>query len=222
MTNLRIQTAERAELQVPYTFNYLLYLPESYALEGVSTWPLMIFLHGSGESGGDLELVKAHGPPKLIEDGRRFPFVVVSPQCPEGGWWDSLALEAFIDEVEQRCRIDATRIYLTGLSMGGYATWDLAVRHPGRYAAILPICGAGNPLRAGRLRDLPVWAFHGALDDSVPLRGSQEMIAAIEAAGGAPRFTIYPNAGHDSWTETYANDEIYSWLSQQRRRRIAL
>lgn len=180
--------------------------------------PLLLFLHGAGERGADLELVKIHGPPKLAEAGKKFPFVVISPQCPQGKRWMPAALEAFIDAIEQRYRIDATRIYVTGLSMGGHATWELAVQHPGRYAAIIPVCGAGVPSRARRLRDLPVWAFHGALDDVVPLSGSQDMIEAIKAAGGHPRFTIYPQAGHDSWTETYANDEIYSWLMQQRRR----
>lgn len=180
--------------------------------------PLLLFLHGAGERGADLELVKIHGPPKLAEAGKKFPFVVISPQCPQGKRWMPAALEAFIDAIEQRYRIDATRIYVTGLSMGGHATWELAVQHPGRYAAIIPVCGAGVPSRARRLRDLPVWAFHGALDDVVPLSASQDMIEAIKAAGGHPRFTVYPQAGHDSWTETYANDEIYSWLMQQRRR----
>jgi len=127
------------------------------------------------------------------------------------------ALEELIDSIQRRYRVDAARIYVTGLSMGGFATWELAARHPERYAAVIPVCGVGDPSRAHRLRDLPVWAFHGALDDVVPLSGSQDMIDAIKAAGGNPRFTIYPQAGHDSWTETYANDEIYSWLIQQRR-----
>ena len=211
------QTAEHAQLQFSHEFRYLSYVPDDYRADRSRKWPLLLFLHGAGERGSDLELVKLHGPPKLIEAGRKFPFVVISPQCPLDSRWMPAALEALIDSIQPRYRIDAARIYVTGLSMGGHATWELAVRHPERYAAVIPVCGVGDPSRAHRLRDLPLWAFHGALDDVVPLSGSQHMIDAIKAAGGNPRFTIYPQAGHDSWTETYANDEIYSWLLQQRR-----
>lgn len=201
----------------PDEFRHLAYVPDGYEADPSRTWPLLLFLHGAGERGSDLELVKIHGPPKLIAAGRKFPFVVISPQCPASIPWSAAALERFIDSIRKDYRIDDTRIYITGLSMGGHATWQLAARHPERYAAIIPVCGRGDPSTAPRLRDLPVWAFHGALDDVVPLSGSQDMIDAIRAAGGHPRFTIYPQAGHDSWTETYANDEIYSWLLQQRR-----
>ena len=211
-----VQTAEHLEFKVPYTVHYLAYLPEGYARSRRQKWPLMVFLHGAGERGTDLELVKLHGPPKLIAAGKSFPFIVISPQCPPNQGWNSIALEGLFDQLQRRYRIDAKRFYLTGLSMGGFATWDLAVRHPERYAAIAPICGSGDPSRASALRNVPVWAFHGARDDVVSLKGSQEMVAAIEAAGGTPRFTVYPEAGHDSWTETYANEELYSWLLQQK------
>jgi predicted peptidase len=212
------QTAERAQLEISYEFLYLSYVPDGYGTDSSRTWPLLLFLHGAGERGSDLELVKVHGPPKLIEAGKKFPFVVISPQCPQESAWVPPALEALIESIQRKYRIDSERIFVTGLSLGGYATWELALRHPERYAAIIPVCGAGDPARADRLRDLPVWAFHGAKDDVVPLSGSQDMIAAIKAAGGNPRFTVYPQAGHDCWTETYANDEIYAWLMQQRRR----
>ena len=211
------QTAERVELKVSYEFRYLSYVPDGYGKDRSQTWPLLLFLHGVGERGSDLELVKINGPPKLIEAGKKFPFVVISPQCPQDTWWVPPALEAFIDSIQRRYRIDSARIYVTGLSMGGFGTWELAERHPERYAAVIPICGGGDTSRADHLRNLPVWAFHGAQDDVVPLSRSKEMIDAIKAAGGNPRFTVYPQAGHDSWTETYANDEIYSWLLQQRR-----
>ena len=211
------QTAERMKLKDSYEFRYLSYVPDGYGKDRSQNWPLLLFLHGAGERGSDLELVKIHGPPKLIETGKKFPFVVISPQCPQDTWWVPPALEAFIDSIQRRYRIDSARIYVTGLSMGGFGTWELAERHPERYAAVIPICGGGDTSRADHLRNLPVWAFHGAQDDVVPLSGSKDMIDAIKAAGGNPRFTIYPQAGHDSWTETYANDEIYSWLLQQRR-----
>lgn len=206
-----------ATLGAGHGYEYLAYVPVDYDADPSKKWPLLLFLHGAGERGSDLELVKVHGPPKLVAAGRKFPFVVVSPQCPRGVPWSPPALEALIGGIQRKYRIDDSRIYLTGLSMGGHATWQLAARHPDRYAAIIPVCGRGDPSEAPRLRDLPVWAFHGALDDVVPLSGSRNMIDAIKAAGGNPRFTVYPAAGHDSWTETYANDEIYSWLMQQRR-----
>lgn len=206
-----------ATLGAGHGYEYLAYVPDDYDADPSKKWPLLLFLHGAGERGSDLELVKVHGPPKLVAADRKFPFVVVSPQCPRGVPWSPPALEALIGGIQRKYRIDDSRIYLTGLSMGGHATWQLAARHPDRYAAIIPVCGRGDPSEAPRLRDLPVWAFHGALDDVVPLSGSRNMIDAIKAAGGNPRFTIYPAAGHDSWTETYSNDEIYSWLMQQRR-----
>ncbi len=211
------QTAERVKLMDSYVFRYLSYVPDRYGKDRSQNWPLLLFLHGAGERGSDLKLVNINGPPKLIEAGKKFPFVVISPQCPQDTWWVPPALEAFTDSIQRRYRIDPARIYVTGLSMGGFGTWELAERHPERYAAVIPICGGGDTSRADHLRNLPVWAFHGAQDDVVPLSRSKDMIDAIKAAGGNPRFTIYPQAGHDSWTETYANDEIYSWLLQQRR-----
>lgn len=217
------QTAEHAALQVsfPYTYNYLLSLPAGYAdaANADTRWRLLLFLHGLGERGDDLQKIRRFGPPKLIDEGKAFPFIVVSPQCPDDEWWNAPALEALLDEVARRYRVDLDRIYVTGLSMGGYGTWTLATRHPERYAAIIPICGGGHVPHAARLRDLPVWAFHGDADTAVPLSQSQTMIDAIKAAGGDPKFTVYPGVGHDSWTATYANDEIYAWLLSHRRRK---
>jgi len=211
------QTAEYIELRVPYAFNYFLALPDGYEAEPDRRWPLVVFLHGAGERGDNLALVGKHGPPKLIAAGRKFPAIVISPQCPEDTWWNLPAVETLMGEVARIHRVDATRVYLTGISMGGYATWGLAQRRPQFYAAIVPICGGGEPQRAPRLRDLPTWAFHGALDDAVSSRESQKMIDAIRAAGGSPRFTLYPEAKHDSWTVTYANAELWTWLFAQRR-----
>ena len=211
------QSAESATVQAAFTYPYLLALPPGYASDGAQRWPLLIFLHGMGQRGTDLAKVRLHGPPKLIDEGRTFPFIVISPQCPEDEWWNLSGVEAFIAAMVGRYRVDPDRVYVTGLSMGGYGTWALAQRHPERYAAIAPICGGGEPKWAGRLRDLPVWAFHGAKDITVPPSNSQEMIDAIVAAGGHPRFTLYPNAAHDVWTETYANEELYTWLLAQHR-----
>jgi len=205
----------------PVKMPYLLYLPTGYE-ESTQRWPLMLFLHGAGERGDDLEKVKTHGPPKLIaREGKEFPFLIVSPQCPQDGWWSDEAqiemLDALLDHILSRYRIDHNRIYVTGLSMGGFGTWGLAVRYPNRFAAIAPICGGGDPRGASRISHLPVWAFHGAKDKVVSLEKSQEMVAALKKTGSNVKFTIYPEGGHDSWTKTYNNPELYTWFLEHPR-----
>ncbi|MBI5014348.1 MAG: prolyl oligopeptidase family serine peptidase [Deltaproteobacteria bacterium] len=197
-------------------YSYLLYVPEECGGEG--SWPLLLFLHGVGERGNELEKVAVHGVPKQIEEGVALPFVVVSPQCPAGRFWDNALLIRLLDEVNSSGRIDADRVYVTGLSMGGYATWSLAGEQPWRFAAAAPVCGGGDPRRVGRLRRVPVWAFHGAKDPVVPVSASRRMVEALLRCGGDARLTIYPDAGHDCWTETYANPELYEWLLAHRRR----
>ncbi|MEJ5258862.1 MAG: prolyl oligopeptidase family serine peptidase [Anaerohalosphaeraceae bacterium] len=213
------QKARHLERKVTLTLDYLLYLPPDY--EQKDSWPLLVFLHGAGERGSDLNRVKAHGPAKLVEQGRDFPFVIVSPQCPEGQWWPVLGREvlALIDEMLERYKIDPDRVYLTGLSMGGYGTWAIASAWPERFAAIAPICGGGRPFTAANLKKVPVWAFHGAKDPVVPLSESQQMVDAVNRAGGKAKLTIYPDAEHDSWTQTYDNPELYQWLLSHRRER---
>lgn len=213
-----LRQAETSDtVTVPVCIRYLESLPAGYDKDSAKRWPLVIFLHGSGERGADLKKVAKHGPPKLVEAGREFPFILLSPQCPAGQWWDPAALDVWLDAVVRKYRVDRDRIYLTGLSMGGFATWGWAQQAPGRFAAIVPVCGGGDPLQAGKLKALPVWAFHGAKDPAVAVAKTEEMIAAIKAAGGEPRVTIYPEAPHDSWTETYANDEVFAWLLAQKR-----
>lgn len=196
---------------------YLLYLPEKYHASD-KAWPLILFLHGAGERGDQLERVKVHGPPKRIENGEPFPFVIVSPQCPSGERWSVAVLDGLINDIIRRYRIDTSRIYLTGLSMGGFGTWAMAAAYPERFAAIAPICGGGDPSAAGELKDLPIWVFHGAKDGVVPLEKSREMVDAIREAGGNVKFTVYPDAGHDSWTVTYENPLLYEWFMKQKSR----
>ena len=197
--------------------NYLKYLPPSYN-ESKEKWPLLLFLHGAGERGDDLELVKVHGPPKMIAQGRDFPFVVISPQCPEDVWWSIEALHALINEVVETNRIDESRIYVTGLSMGGYGSWGLAYTYPDLFAAAVPICGGGEPEKAPLMKEIPTWVFHGAKDEAVPLQRSQEMVDALEAAGGEVRFTVYPEAGHvGAWENAYGDPELWEWLAKQRK-----
>ncbi|CAN5896870.1 hypothetical protein BH23PLA1_BH23PLA1_04120 [soil metagenome] len=207
-----------AEITRKVELGYLLYLPEGYDDSGEKQWPLLLFLHGAGETGSDLERVKLHGPPKRIEAGEDYPFIVVSPQAPRRGW-DASELNALLDEVISEHRVDEDRVYLTGLSMGGFGTWALAAEHPERFAAIAPICGGGNPVTAGRIKDLPVWAFHGAKDQVVQLRATEDMIAALKRSGAEQvKLTVYPDAGHDSWTETYDNSELYDWFLEHKRK----
>ncbi|MBK6965818.1 MAG: prolyl oligopeptidase family serine peptidase [Bacteroidales bacterium] len=199
---------------------YLIYLPDGYDEKSEMEWPLLVFLHGSGERGSDLQKVKVHGPPKLIEAGKKFPFVVLSPQCPDSTDWDTETLFALIRYIASEYQIDESRVYLTGLSMGGWATWDLVMAHPDYFAAIAPVCGRINrnyPLRAGEIKSLPVWVFHGAADDVVLINQVSKMIIALKAAGNEARFTIYPLSNHDSWTETYDNPELYEWFLKQKK-----
>ncbi|MDO9066071.1 MAG: prolyl oligopeptidase family serine peptidase [Chloroflexota bacterium] len=220
------QTAERLEKQIIKTvrLDYLLHLPRSYAANPDQRWPLILFLHGAGERGSDLNLVKKHGIAKLAESDESFPFIAASPQCPADSLWDDHvdALLALLDEVLASYLVDANRVYLTGLSLGGYGAWNLAALHPGRFAAIAPFCGGaipmrGFPARVCALRQVPVWAFHGALDPVVPVSESQSLVEALQVCGGDAMLTVYPDAAHDSWTRTYENPELYRWFLSHRR-----
>lgn len=208
-----------ASQQTPEKFiqetQYLLYLPNDYKADSSTKWPLVVFLHGSGESGTDLNKVKKHGPPKLVEQGKSFPFILVSPQATNG--WPPETLVAMIRDIKSKLRVDPDRVYLTGLSMGGFGTWELAMKHPEEFAAIAPICGGGDTAQIYRLAHMPVWNFHGAKDDAVPLAASEKLMKALKPYNPNARFTIYPDAGHDSWTETYNNDSLYTWLLSHKR-----
>lgn len=195
---------------------YLVFLPKDYD-QSKKKWPLILFLHGSGERGADLNKVKRHGVAKVVEQSPDFPFIVVSPQCPEGVWWSTEMLAVLLDEIEKNYRVDKKRIYVTGLSMGGFGTWQLAIENPDRFAAIAPICGGGNSHLVPKIKHLPVWVFHGAKDEIVPIEESREMVRALRKAGGRPKFTIYPRAKHDSWTEAYENKQLYQWFLKHQR-----
>lgn len=214
------QSVEK-EIRKTVRINYLLYFPDEYH-ESDKSWPLILFLHGAGERGNDLEKIKIHGPPMLIaKKGKKYPFIIVSPQCPEDGWWDRdleiLTLNALLDDVISRFRIDKNRVYVTGLSMGGFGTWRLAIEYPERFAAVAPICGGGNPEKVAKISHLPVWVFHGAKDNVVLLKRSEEMVEALKKLGADVKFTVYPDAGHDSWTETYNNPDLYNWFLTHKR-----
>jgi predicted peptidase len=200
---------------------YLLFLPKGYNPKSDQRWPLMLFLHGAGERGSDVWQVTRHGPPKHIVEHPEFPFILVSPQCPQDQIWSNDSLLALLDEITRDYAVDTHRVYLTGLSMGGYGTWNLGLTYPERFAAIVPICGGGELItillatqqKADALKTLGIWAFHGGKDPVVPTEESQRMVEFAKKAGVKEvKLTIYPEALHDSWTETYNNPELYDWL----------
>ncbi len=194
------------------SMGYLLYLPKDYEEKKDQKWPVILFMHGAGERGDDINKVKIHGPPKLVDKGKDMPFIIISPQCPTGTWWKTEVVNALLDSVVKGHRVDTDRIYVTGLSMGGFGTWDLCSKHPGKFAAAVPICGGGNPATVAAMKPIPTWVFHGDKDTAVKIEQSQRMVDALKAAGGNVTFTIYEGVGHDSWTKTYDNPKLYEWL----------
>ncbi len=229
MFAVTVQTQQSITLQKKreVTARFLLYLPEGYQDKRESKWPLMLFLHGAGERGDNLNRVKVHGPPKMVEQGQEFPFIIVSPQCPKNQRWDDAMLTVLLDHICKEYRVDTSRLYLTGLSMGGYGSWSLGMALCDRLAAIAPICGGGSFIdvynasgaKGKALRSLGVWAFHGAKDTVVPISESEKMVEALRKFGHpAPKLTIYPDARHDSWTKTYDNPELYQWFLKYQRK----
>ena len=209
--------------QVPHTadcrYGYEVYLPEGYQQD--QQYPIVFFLHGAGERGDQLDLLHVHGPLKRVLQGEHFDFICVAPQCPAGSYWtyEVQTLTGFVDEICRKYHADPDRVYLTGLSMGGYGTWAMAIAHPENYAAIAPVCGEGMPWASETLKHLPTWAFHGSDDTCVPVSGSINMVNAILRAGGDAKLTVYAGVGHDSWTETYENPAFYTWMLAQHRSR---
>lgn len=198
------------------TYPYWHFLPATYN-QNPQSWPLILFLHGAGERGTALHLVTRHGPPNIVQHKPDFPFIVIAPQCPTSETWSAKHLLQFLDTVTPEYHIDTDRIYLTGISMGGGGAWSLASLSPERFAALVPICGYGNPSIATRLRNLPTWVFHGARDQVVPLESSAQLVQALQKAGGNVIFTVYPDADHaGAWIRAYNDDQLYTWLLQHR------
>jgi predicted peptidase len=207
--------------------DYLLFLPKGYEAKAGQRWPLILFLHGAGERGTNVWKVATHGPAKHVTGQEDFPFIIVSPLCPAKQIWSKDVLLGLLDEVIAKYAADTNRVYLTGLSMGGYGTWDLGLTYPEKFAAIVPICGGGQMIsvllssrdNAPALKTLGVWAFHGGKDTVVVLEESQRMVDVLKKVGVQEvKLTVYPEAQHDSWTETYKNPELYRWLLGHERR----
>jgi predicted peptidase len=215
----QMQTKQKATIVRKTTLQYLLWLPADYKKVKHKTYPLLIFLHGSGERGDSLELVKKNGPPSFIDNRADFPFIAVSPQCPADSRWETEDLQALLKKLLTKYRIDPERIYLSGLSMGGFGTWSWACAYPDQFAAIAPVCGGGDIQLAKRLKNTPIWAFHGEADPVVPVKRTIEMVESVNASGGSARMTIYPGVGHDSWVNAYNDQELYKWMLEHSKKK---
>ncbi len=214
------QAAHRhtAALTIDVDLSYLLHVPEGAPPAG--GWPLVLFLHGSGERGRDVELLRRQGLPKRLDEGLAFPALVLSPQCPEGDVWPQHfpAMLHLIDAVIARHGADPNRVVATGLSLGGAGVCHLVAAHPERFAALAPICGPWTYYYANAaMARLPLWAFHGDADPVVSVADSRRLVARVRELGGAPRYSEYPGVAHDAWTPAYADPELLDWLLQARR-----
>lgn len=214
---------------------YRLLRPKGY--DPNQKYPLVVFFHGAGERGTDNTVQLVHGMGDFASDKIResYPAFVIAPQCPDKLQWVEVPWTAeehqmpkepsqplrqtleLVGELQKEFSIDPQRLYITGLSMGGFGVWDAIQRHPDLFAAAAPICSGGDATLAKQIKDVPVWAFHGDEDGVVKVRRSRDMIAGIKAAGGEPKYTEYQGVGHDSWTATFKDPELYKWLFAQKR-----
>jgi predicted peptidase len=200
------------------TLNYYLYFPREYEEEEEELFPLLLFLHGGGESGGDMNMVKSNGPPRLIAQGKEFPFLILAPQNPyPRKWWNTRAVKQLLDTIVKNNRVDPRRIYLTGLSRGGGAAWEMAVQYPDTFAALAVVCGMTPlPYASWLNKDMAIWVFHGTEDQSIPISQSDEMVTKLRSLGYNVSFTRYKGVGHDAWVRAYAEDALYEWFVVQR------
>ena len=190
---------------------YLLYLPE----HGEAPWPLVVFLHGSGQRGTNPNVLREWGPFLYLKH-TSLPAIVASPQCLPTHQWEPAAVMQFVDLLSEQYQVERKRIYVVGCSMGGYGAWRVAAAYPTRFAAIAPICGGGQPEDAEVLADLPIWAFHGDKDEVVPVTESERMVEAVRAAGGTPKLTVLPGAGHGICHAVCTRADLWRWLLRQR------
>ncbi len=233
---------KRAHSYKQGTLGYRVLYPENF--DPSKKYPLVYFLHGAGERGTDNEKQLVHGSKLFLNTNNRqdYPAIVVFPQCPSDDYWANVSREvneetgkrdfifakkgkptkamqgtlSLIDSLVALSHVDKTRVYISGLSMGGMGTFELVSRRPNTFAAAMPICGGDNPKSVKNyVKKLPFWVFHGAKDDVVPPKFSQQMVDALKARGGTVRFSLYPDANHNSWDSAFAEPEFLSWLFSQ-------
>ena len=211
---------DQLETVVNETLNYYLYFPEDYNPDANETYPLLLFLHGGGESGDSLVTVKRNGPPKLIVQGKKFPFLILAPQNPyQNKWWNTRAVKQLLDATIANNKVDTNRIYLTGLSRGGGAAWEMAVQYLQTFAAMAVVCGmAPVPYASWINKEMPIWVFHGEDDKSIPVSESDVMVAKLKEMGYDVEYTRYPGVGHDSWIQAYETEELYNWFVAQHKK----
>jgi predicted peptidase len=207
------QTANKTKSK----YDYLLYLPKDYS-QGKAQYPLLIYLHGSSQRGNDLTKLTTYGLPYLVEQGKDYNFIIASPQCPEGKYWSTEDwFDALYKELMAKYRINKRRIYVTGISMGGYGAWQVAVDYPDRFAAVMPLCGGLNdPTQVCRINHIPVWTFHGIKDDIIPIQETERVVSGLQACKGKVKFTRLPDEGH-SIQYLYEKEDIYEWMLKQKK-----
>ncbi|AKA36038.1 dienelactone hydrolase family protein [Flagellimonas lutaonensis] len=210
---------DQQQVSVTENLRYYLYFPEPYEAEPEKEFGLLLFLHGGGESGANLDEIKKNGPPKLLAEGKQFPFLVLAPQNPhKKKFWNIQAVNQLLDSVVSRYRIDPQRIYLSGLSRGGSAAWDMAVQYPNKFAALAVVCGmAPVPYAHWLDKNMPIWVFHGADDPIISVSESDAMVAKLKEMGYDVQYNRYEGVGHDSWTKAFTTEALYSWLNEQKR-----
>jgi predicted peptidase len=206
-------------------FPFVVFVPKDY--KGDKEYPVILFLHGAGETKGKGK-GKGKMPaevgigPAIKKREKTFPFITIIPQAETFGWGADTANAkralGMLEQVQKEYKTDPKRVYLTGLSMGGFGTWSLAAKYPDKWAAIAPVCGGGNVKDAAKIKDLPIWCFHGDADTAVKVELSRNMIKAVEEAGGKPKYTEYPKVGHNSWDKAYGTDELYTWFLEHKKK----
>ncbi|WP_424989071.1 prolyl oligopeptidase family serine peptidase [Flagellimonas sp.] len=211
--------ADELETVTKENLKYYLYYPEHY-FDSEETFGLLLFLHGGGESGRALEEIKDTGPPKMLAEGKQFPFLILAPQNSHAKkWWNTEAVIQLLDSVTGMNRVDKNRIYVSGLSRGGSAAWELATQYPDKFAAMAVVCGM-TPLPYAHWIDqeMPIWVFHGDQDDVIDVEESDKMVAKLRDMGHDVRYTRYKGVGHNAWDRAYTTDSLYTWLANQKRK----
>lgn len=206
-------------IRVEETLQYYLSYPPGYFEGEDASYGILLFLHGGGEAGGDLDDLQKNGPPKMMAEGYPFPFLVLAPQNPhQKKWWDIKAVNQLLDSIVANNRVDKNRMYLTGLSRGGSAAWEMAVQYPDKFAALAVVCGmAPVPYAHWLEKKMPIWVFHGAEDQVIPVTESDTMVRKLTEMGYDVKYSRYENVGHNSWEKAYTTEELYQWMANQKK-----